>query len=314
MTQSHNFISVIIPTFNRVNSLRTAIDSILVQNFDRAAYEIIIVDDSSSDETADFLNQQKEKYSHIKPYRNQHNLGAAGTRNQGARLAGGTILAFIDDDCIADSNWLNEINWGFSSYPRLMGVEGKTVKTNTELENPMTHAVENLHGKLFLSCNIAYAKDIFLKLNGFDVHYRGGLSISNEDFDLGFRIREKGRILFNQRMIVYHPPRNLSFLLKIKYTPKRTLYEIRNEFLFYNKFPQAYQEVKFHKKISGTLIYLTIKYLVVNLRKKRVYLLKTPIKYIQFGILKLIEQIFYIINLVVFFLFDFKKQKGLIDG
>jgi glycosyltransferase involved in cell wall biosynthesis len=86
------FFSVIVPTFNRVELLKSAVDSILAQRY--ADFELIIVDDGSRDKTLEYLRALGVKATVLR----QSNQGPGSARNRGARIATGKYLAFLDSD------------------------------------------------------------------------------------------------------------------------------------------------------------------------------------------------------------------------
>lgn len=92
-------ISVIVPTFNRREVVRRAVECLFAQNFPAGQYEVIVVVDGSEDGTADALRGMKA------PCRfriaEQSNAGPAAARNAGARLAEGELLLFLDDDMLS---------------------------------------------------------------------------------------------------------------------------------------------------------------------------------------------------------------------
>jgi glycosyltransferase involved in cell wall biosynthesis len=85
-------ISVIIPTYNRVDFLKKAIDSVFSQTY--KDFELIVVDDGSTDETKDLI----KRYSHKIKYIYQANQGPAASRNTGIKQAKGNFIAFLDSD------------------------------------------------------------------------------------------------------------------------------------------------------------------------------------------------------------------------
>ncbi len=85
-------VSVIIPTYNRSWILKEAIDSVLAQEFKN--FELIVVDDGSTDKTQDIFSRYKEKVIFYK----QSNKGVSAARNKGISLASGEYLAFLDSD------------------------------------------------------------------------------------------------------------------------------------------------------------------------------------------------------------------------
>lgn len=97
--------SIIIPTYNSANEVVNAIESIKKQSF--KDYEIIVVDDCSTDNTAEILN----KIEGIRVVKNQENLKAGGSRNQGLNVAEGEYIIFLDaDDYLAEEETLQKIN------------------------------------------------------------------------------------------------------------------------------------------------------------------------------------------------------------
>jgi len=92
------FVSVIIPTFNRAWVLQTAVDSVLAQRFDD--YELIVVDDGSTDSTPDLLAAYGKKITYVR----QENRGVSAARNTGIRLSRGALITFLD----SDDHWLPE--------------------------------------------------------------------------------------------------------------------------------------------------------------------------------------------------------------
>ncbi len=91
-----NFVSVIIPTFNRVEYLKKAVKSVLDQTYQQL--ELIIVDDGSDDGTAELIAQLKQKSQRKILYIHQGNMGAAAARNRGLEAASHDFIAFLDSD------------------------------------------------------------------------------------------------------------------------------------------------------------------------------------------------------------------------
>jgi glycosyltransferase involved in cell wall biosynthesis len=97
-TQQYNttikpLVSVIIPTFNRANLVKEAIESVLAQTFQDV--EIIVIDDGSTDETKEVVSKMPSDKTH---YIYQNNMGPAAARNAGIRIARGQYIAFLDSD------------------------------------------------------------------------------------------------------------------------------------------------------------------------------------------------------------------------
>ena len=109
-------ISVIVPTHNRRKDLEICLGSLFKQDYPYDRYEIIVVNDGSKDDTEAFVIALQKLHNNL-VYLKQENRGAAAARNRGAENASSNILAYIDDDCIADDHWLSEILRVFKEFP-----------------------------------------------------------------------------------------------------------------------------------------------------------------------------------------------------
>jgi glycosyltransferase involved in cell wall biosynthesis len=169
------FISIIIPTYNRPEPLKTCLDSLTNLNYERDRFEVIVVDDGSKEPLDNLVNT----------YRNQLNLtlirqanaGPATARNTGANAATGQYLAFTDDDCTPDKNWLSALENGFSETPNAL-LGGKTI--NALPDNPYSTASQLLidylydyynpdstQATFFASNNFALSRELFNKVGQF---------------------------------------------------------------------------------------------------------------------------------------------------
>src|SRR5439155_7278730 len=94
-------VSVVIPTKNRSALLAEAIERIECQSVPREQYEVIVIDNDSTDDTRSVLEEKARTYPNLR-FGFQEKPGAAATRNAGLRLAKGEIILFIDDDVQAE--------------------------------------------------------------------------------------------------------------------------------------------------------------------------------------------------------------------
>ena len=104
-------ISVIIPVYNCGNAIRKAIENLSDQNFDRE-YEVILVDDSSTDNSVQIIKEMIEKQDHKERFRllcNEHNMRAGGARNNGIKNACGEYVLFVDQDDYPAQNMLKKL-------------------------------------------------------------------------------------------------------------------------------------------------------------------------------------------------------------
>jgi len=137
-------ISVIIPTYNRADKLKRAVDSVLNQTYQN--FEIIIIDDNSQDNTRSVVKNFKD--DRIRYFRNKKNLGGAGARNVGIRKAKYKYLAFLDDD----DEWLYEklekqINILSKTNPSFCGVYTGLIKVRNG--NIISEKIGEKEGCLF---------------------------------------------------------------------------------------------------------------------------------------------------------------------
>lgn len=117
-------ISVIIPTYNRANTLKNCLEILLNQDYPKEKFEIIVVDDGSRDDTKAVIDSLKDR-ANIRYLKHERNLGISASRNSGIKNAKGGIIAFIDDDCIAGSNWLSSIAAAHKRYPDEYVIQGE---------------------------------------------------------------------------------------------------------------------------------------------------------------------------------------------
>lgn len=111
--------SVVIPTHNRHASLLETIDSLSDQTLGASRFEVIVVDDGSTDATPEI---QAETYPFTLRYVAQKNQGAAAARNHGAKTSRGNILVFIDDDITLDSSYLQVLVQAHQSQQKLVSM------------------------------------------------------------------------------------------------------------------------------------------------------------------------------------------------
>jgi len=139
-------ISIIIPTYNRKNMLIRAINSIFKQNYEN--YEIIIIDDCSTDGTKEYIQSHFEDYSNVKYYRNSKNMNAGYNRNYGYKKSKGEYIIFLDDDDFyLDENFFNKTIKKHLDYNGL-----SFVSSNAFIENIVKNKIElnnlNISGRV----------------------------------------------------------------------------------------------------------------------------------------------------------------------
>lgn len=211
-------ISVLIITRERQDYLKDCFSSLLLQT--KKPNEVVIVDSSlglaSEDVCREFGSKLNIKYKKEKP------LGIAHARNTALTIAKGDILAFFDDDCVPEENWLEEILRHFKKYPetdillgRCRNYYPENIFANIQQVYYDRWLFENLGDirkrqkvniKTFCDFeNIAIRRE-FIK------DYRCSTDLPfcgwNEDLEMGSRLAGKGNFFYDPEMIIYHKHKN----------------------------------------------------------------------------------------------------------
>lgn len=218
-------ISVVILTHNRDKDCAEAIESCLNQGL--KPLEIIVVDDQSS---IPFEYYRLENYPKIEIIRTETELGSAAARNLGIKQAKGNIVAFIDDDCIANHDWIKTIRQVFEETNadiaggRVLPIYSSSLpewwNDKFDVFISVHSSPQELHPNFFL-CNMAVRKRLFSKLGYFNekLGRKGGLLISNEETEFIDRAAENGgNIVFSEKMKVWHKanPSRMSMVFLFK--------------------------------------------------------------------------------------------------
>jgi cellulose synthase/poly-beta-1,6-N-acetylglucosamine synthase-like glycosyltransferase len=223
---------IVIPAYNEGNNILACVNSLKGQNFPKDDYEIIVVDNNSTDDTPDIVKNLG--VIHVVEYKR----GTAAAKNAGIRLAKGNIIAFVDGDCIATEGWLKNIVSGFEKSDIGCIAGGITAKEDDSL-SPLerffirkgylsqAQHVENSFLPFAAMANAAYRKEVFDKIGLFDEELLIG-----EDADLSWRMQlfTDYRVAYVPEAIVFHP------------------YESRPEELFRQKRRHAFGSVMLYKK------------------------------------------------------------------
>lgn len=208
--------------YNVEKYIRGCIKALLNQTI--KDFEIVIVDDGSTDNTRKIIEDFDDK--RIRYFRNKKNIGVAESRNKCIKLSRSENLFFTDGDCIVSKNWLEQ-GLKFLKEKGCVGVEGRTHYVAEDYKPTCSdRVIKNEKPGQFMTCNIAYKKSFVERIGGFDKRY-----IYNSDRDLALRVMKLGKISFNPDMIVYHQKRTLKPMQFVQFGKK-----IRNRVLLYKRF------------------------------------------------------------------------------
>lgn len=186
-------MSVVVPTRDRAERLGRLIASLKRQDLPRGDFEVIVVDDGSSDSTQALLAAEAARGDLALTVRRREQAGGpAAARNEGWRAARAPLVAFTDDDCVADPGWLEAGLEAAAASPGAI-VQGRTDPDPGELEDygPFSHTLHIPEPTpWFETCNVFYPRDLLEQLGGFDD--RSFSKPVGEDADLAWRGIEAG--------------------------------------------------------------------------------------------------------------------------
>ena len=200
-------VSIIIPTYNRVQKLFKLLKSI--KNLTPLPNEVIIIDDNSTDGTKEILKKWKGVSSRYNKriLLKEKNKGPADSRNRGIEISKNELIAFTDDDVIVDKHWLKYITFKLrNSHEMLVGVGGSVKSTRSDIlsqyyvEHRILEAPKSLNYLPTVNCCLK--KKALNEIGGFNTsfYFAGG-----EDTDICLRLRSKGYYFLKERKaVVYH--------------------------------------------------------------------------------------------------------------
>ncbi len=196
-------VSVVVCTYNGARTLNECLESLM--RLDYPDFEVILVDDGSRDATP----QIAAEFPQVHVIR-QENRGLSVARNVGAKAARGEIIAYTDDDCVADENWLLYLVLGMRDQ-NVAAIGGPNITPPSDNwiakcvavspGNPSHVMLDDRRAEHVPGCNMAVRRDVLLNLGGFDPQYRA----AGDDVDLCWRLMDQGYdIGFAPGAMVWH--------------------------------------------------------------------------------------------------------------
>ncbi len=225
-SDSKPVVSVVICTYNRRELLRECLVSLFDQTYPKDDYEIVVVDDGSTDGTDALLQEMSAKPGPILRYFRHENRGSATARNLGIRDAQGQIIASIDDDCVAVETWIESAVPHFAD-DCIVGVQGRTLPAEPvrlQFFPPRFSYTLEVTDSVWThpTCNMFYRKQAILDVGGFNEQFE---MTGAEDVDLALRVERVGKIVFSKDALVYHAvfydtlAQRLRFMRRYQYEP-----------------------------------------------------------------------------------------------
>ncbi len=225
---SRRRISLVIPTCNRKNTLLLCLAA--ATNQDYPDYEVIVVDDGSTDSTGEMVQRE---FPQVRYLRQEPNRGPAAARNRGIEIATGEVVAFTDDDCLLPPDFLSRLMDGYRRYPEVAGVGGYLEASKEVLQrNPfaryeayVTHRVYRAGPEEYLGgfeCpaggtnSMSYCRRVLREVGGFDESFPYA---AGEDADLKHFWRQNRRhgqgAIYFERKYRGRPPSTARLALRL---------------------------------------------------------------------------------------------------
>jgi glucosyl-dolichyl phosphate glucuronosyltransferase len=212
-------ISLVICTYNRCRYLPGALQTILAQTLSPERFELIIIDNNSTDDTAVISKNFIAAHPAIRcRYYFEANKGLSFARNRGIAEATATIVNFVDDDALLSPEYLAEMLVFFQTYPQAVGAGGKVIPKYEDGKEPawMSKYLDGFIGKIDfgnsilpfsaamkypVGCNMAYKKAVLLQAGGFNNELR----FRSDDKYIFYQVKKiSGKVYFVPQAWLFH--------------------------------------------------------------------------------------------------------------
>ena len=253
---------MIVCSYNGERTIRDTLDAIA--RLDYLNYEVIVVDDGSTDATADIASDYEVRLI------STENRGLSSARNTGWQEAKGEIVAYIDDDAYPDSHWLSYIASGFGSSNH-QGIGGPNLAPPGDgfIADCVAHApggpvhvlISDREAEHIPGCNMAFRRDALQAIAGFDSQFR----VAGDDVDVCWRLQKnRGTLGYQAAAVVWHHRRN-----SIRTYWRQQVGYGKAEAMLADKWPEKYN-VAGHLSWKGRL-YGTGLYIPLRFSRQRIY-------------------------------------------
>ena len=207
-------VSAVLCSYNRARFIINAVESLFNQEFDKNEYEVIVVDNNSTDNTIELLEAYRQAHPDYHfSYHTEHHQGVAYARTRCAKEAKGEIVAYLDDDSTAQPGWLTGIHSFFDKHPAVWSVGGKIIpRFLTEIPDWYSKYFFGLVGNFNLGdkelkltgnrypcgANMAFRKRVFEEIGYFnpDLGRKGKGLLATEEKEIYLRILAAGHEVY----------------------------------------------------------------------------------------------------------------------
>lgn len=232
-------LSIVICSYNRRDYIIGAIDSLYRQTLSRSSYEVIVVDNNSKDDTAVLVAQYIREHPDADiTYMSETRQGASFARNTGAEKAKGEWLVFMDDDAIADGDFLEKIAGFVQQHPDVAGLGGRITPRYIPSEPKwMSHFVSSLVGNFDygpepvefeplrypLESNMTVRRSDFWEVGGFNTAIPGvvgTLRIGGEGKEFFYKLKSRNKKIW------YDPAVRVEHVVETAKLTKEYMYRV----------------------------------------------------------------------------------------
>ncbi|MCU0535149.1 MAG: glycosyltransferase [Hydrococcus sp. Prado102] len=235
------FFSVVIPTYNRKPILEKCLKALESQQLTDCItnYEIVLIDDGSTDGTLEWLAERAEEFPHVRCFAQSHQ-GPAAARNLGVKQAKGDTIVFIDSDLVVTEKFLQAHAEALEQAQKNLGDDriftyGWVINTcNFDDPTAEPYKLTDFSAAYFATGNVAIARKWLEEAGLFDTRFQ---LYGWEDLELGIRLKKLGLKLIKSPTAVgyhWHPPFNLEQIPKLI---EKEIQRGRMGVLFYQKHP-----------------------------------------------------------------------------
>jgi glycosyltransferase involved in cell wall biosynthesis len=208
------FFSIVIPTYNRQPILQKCLAALETQTY-TGQYEVVVVDDGSTDGTVEWLSANPQLFPHLRLLIQDHK-GPAAARNLGVQSAHGDTIIFIDSDLVVLNQFIHHHHRALQTAPKNAFTYGRVINT-ANFDDPTSepYKVTDFSAAFFATGNVAISRHWLLEAGLFDT----GFSLYGwEDLELGVRLKNMGLTLVKVPEAVgyhWHPAFTLDQIPKL---------------------------------------------------------------------------------------------------
>lgn len=184
-------LSIIIPAYNEQDLISDCLDSVLNQTADSESYEIVVIDNNSTDRTAAIARNKGVRVE------KETQKGYVHAIQKGVDVSEGKILAFMDADCRAPANWVSKILRNFEESPEIVALGGKLNYFDTHLILSLTMKSLLFFADALPGNNMAIQREALNRIGGIDT--KVNLSV---DFWMSLKLKQAGRIKIDKSLIM----------------------------------------------------------------------------------------------------------------